>query len=63
MGEESELIKTMAGRTKRDECDGISNIAQRMEVIPEDGLIIKLVFTVTVHSDLSNTLRDTQHLC
>lgn len=30
LGEESELIKTMAGRTKRDECDEISNIAQRM---------------------------------
>ena len=33
------------------------------EVIPEDGLIIKLVFTVTVHSVLSNTLRDAQNLC
>ena len=33
------------------------------EVIPEDGLIIKLVFTGTVHSVLSNTLRDAQNLC
>jgi hypothetical protein len=33
------------------------------EAIPEDGLIIKLDFTVTVHSVFSNTLRDAQNLC